>query len=1261
VEEEMVYRFYRKTGVETESCFNVETTEALTSREIETLEWLLAETFEPDLFAGVPFLGDAVEIGPRLNFATAYSTNAVEICRGCGLTKVTRLERSRRVLNRGKPVPHDRMTEMAYSAPLESFELEGVPESVYYVPVLEEGEEALRRENKKLGLGMDDADIAFYERLVRGWKRNPTNVECFQLGQANSEHSRHWVLRGKIVIDGETMPETLFQVIKSTLRANPQGSVIAFSDNSSAIEGWDVEVLVPEFPGQVSGFIRRRERRHAIFTAETHSFPTGKAPRPGAETGTGGRIRDIQATGRGGLVVAGTAGYCVGALALPEGFLPGQQRMPFAADLADPLTILIEASNGCSDYGNKFGEPVIAGFCRSFDQRVYGGERRAWLKPILFSGGIGMMREDHATKGEPEVGMLVVQIGGPAYRIGVGGGGASSMIQGENTAELDFKAVQRGDAEMERKMDRVIRACIEMGEKNPIVSIHDQGAGGPSNVLTELVNPKGGRLEIRNIRSGDKTLSVLELWSAEYQERNALLIRRDRIAEFEAICRAENVGCEILGQVTGDGRIVVHDSLDDSTPVDLDLAEILGDLPQKTFEDTRIVRQLTPFKIPTEPVADLIERIFRQLSVGSKGFLVRKVDRSVTGLVARQQCCGPLQLPVSDMGIIAATALEGAPPGAATSIGEQPIKMLVDIKAGARMAVGEAITNIAGAGIRGIESSKCSVNEMWAAKLPGGIASLYDAVSAARDAFIETGLAIDGGKDSLSMAAKVDGETVQAPPSLVVSLYAAMDDVRVVATPDVKRPGKSTLVFIDLARGKMRLGGSALAQSFGEIGNISPDLDDAPLLGRAFRLLQEFVRDGSVLACHDRSDGGLVTTVIEMIMSAGCGAEISLPDRPDPVEFLFNEELGWVVEIPDQQMEAVLARLVSADVPHLVLGRTKQRDLFVIKKRDNVIVRLLTGDLLIRWERTSDAIEMLQSNPRTATIEALNHATRFSPAYALSFEPQRTSAELLIRGAKPKIAVMREEGSNGDREMTHAFELAGFFPVDVALSHLRAGTTSLDSFRGVAFVGGFSFADVMDSAKGWAGIIRHNPKLADMFLRFRERRNAFSLGVCNGCQLEALLGWIMPDLPDQLMPRFVHNESGRFEQRWLSVRTEKSPSIMMSGMEGSILGIPCAHGEGRLHASPQILARIEEQGLVPLRYVDELGEATTHYPLNPNGSPNGIAGLCSADGRHLALMPHPERAFQLWQWHYLPEEMKQLQASPWLRLFQNAREWCDNN
>ncbi len=1280
--------------IETEVCFYVETTEPLKVEETNMLQWLLSETFKPENLSAKSFLLDPkekdndssfiVEVGPRLNFATSWSTNAVSICHSCGIAKIKRMEKSRRyhvvfisdfqspvstLKSRILPFIHDRMTECPYPESLQTLDIDLKREPVYTVPLMEEGKEALMKTNEEIGLGLDEWDMDYYYDLfTRDIRRNPTNVECFDLGQSNSEHSRHWFFRGRLIIDGKESAETLMNIVKDPFMANPRNSVIAFKDNSSAIRGYAMETILPEKPGKGYAFHLEKLTYHILFTAETHNFPTGVAPFQGSETGTGGRIRDVHATGRGSLAVAGTAAYCVGNLNISGYELPWEDRtLTYPANLATPLEIEIEASNGASDYGNKFGEPLIQGFTRSFGLKMSDGERREWIKPIMFTGGVGQMDARHVEKGEPQKGMLVVKIGGPAYRIGIGGGAASSMIQGENIDELDFSAVQRGDAEMEQKTNRVIRTCVEMGKDNPIISIHDQGAGGNSNVVKEIINPAGASIEIRNILSGDRTLSVLELWGAEYQENDALLLEPEKVNLFKSICEREKVPVSIIGEITGDGFVILCDSIDGSTPVNLELSKVLGKMPQKIFRLERVRPTLESLRLPKGlTVRDALERVLRLLPVGSKRFLTNKVDRSVTGLISQQQCTGPLQLPLSNVAVIAQNHFGKT--GAAISIGEQPVKGLIDPPAMARMSVGEALTNLVWAQVTDIEDIKCSANWMWAAKLPGEGAKLCDAAKALRDMLLELGMAIDGGKDSLSMAAIVpksndSSEIVKSPGTLVISAYVTCTDISRVITPDIKRPGESRLIYIDLGNGRHRLGGSALAHVYGQTGDESPDVEDPALLKRTFQSIQRLISKDLILSGHDRSDGGLITALLEMAFAGNSGLEVSLNvDGIDSVGALFSEELGIVIEYLPGKEDLILKILHEGGLSYQVIGKTVSEK--VIKVKVNPITLLEESMPLLRdrWEETSYRIDRLQANPICVDEERRVIRDRTGPSFKSNHTPEATASALLERNRKPKVAILREEGSNGDREMASAFYQAGFEVWDITITDLMKGDVSLNDFRGVAFVGGFSYADVLGSARGWAGVIRFDPRVYDEFENFYDREDTFSLGVCNGCQLMTLIGWIpWKGIDDKHKPRFIHNLSDRFESRFSTVEILPGPSIMLKGMEESVLGVWIAHGEGRAHfPDHSIMNEVTEKSLAPIRYVDDSGERTEVYPFNPNGSPHGITALCSPDGRHLAMMPHPERTFLKWQWGWMPEKWKaNLKASPWLTMFQNARIWCE--
>ncbi|MFH0783777.1 MAG: phosphoribosylformylglycinamidine synthase [Pseudomonadota bacterium] len=1260
-----VTQLYRQISEDQAFCFHIESKRELSLEETTCLRLILADGFLLDSVKDVPVPQGqrVVEVGPRLNFATAWSSNMVSICKATGLGIITRVERSRRYLiPEGEEIQtfidchHDRMTECHYPAPLTTFETGVVPEPVYEVDLKTYGPEGLTH---LPGISMDERDRnLYYDYFVNRQGRNPTIVEIMDLNNANSEHSRHGFFKGKQVIDGEEMADTLFGLVTATLTANPKGSVIAFKDNSSVIEGYEIKTLIPEKPGIHSPFVPVQTTYHPLLTAETHNFPTGVAPFPGAETGTGGRIRDVQGTGRGGFVIAGTAGYCVGNLHIPGYTLPWEKTFPCPDNLATALDIEIEASNGASDYGNKFGEPLIQGFTRSFDMRLESGERWGFLKPIMFTGGIGQIDARLTEKEAAEKGMLIVQVGGPAYRVGFGGGAASSMLQGENESSLDFNAVQRGDAEMEQKMNRVIRACNEMGDRSIIEVIHDQGAGGPANVLKELVEKSGGRVEIRNIRVGDPTMSVLEIYVAEYQERNGFLIKPENIENFQAICAREKVGCEVLGEVTGDLRFVLHDAHDNTTPVDIELPVLLGNIPQKTFTDARKPFIAAPLKLPADlTVAGALHDVLRLVSVGSKRFLTNKVDRAVTGLIARQQCCGPLQLTVGDVAVVAQSHFGKT--GIATAIGEQSIKMLVDPAAGARMAVGESLTNLVFAEIEDLAQVKCSANWMWAPKLPGEGAAIYDAAKAMAKAMIEIGMAVDGGKDSLSMATMVGDETVKSPRELVVSVYAAVPDIGKVITPDIKKPG-SPLLYLDLGGGRSRMGGSALAQVMGQMGDVSPDLVDGASLKNCFTAVQELIGKGFISAGHDRSDGGLITTLLEMAFSGNCGLDISLAGSGTAFEALFAEELGLVLECRPEHIAEIESILGKAGVPYIQIGTsTPDKEIRLSYNGTKVLDEKMVV-LRSWWEETSYQLERLQINPLCAEAEKANIYERQGPTYYLPFSPEPAPVELLTRANKPKVAILRDEGSNSDREMTSAFYLAGFEPWDVCMNDLLNGSVNLDAFRGLAAVGGFSYADVPDSAKGWASTILFNPRLKKMFEEFYHRPDTFSFGSCNGCQLFGLLGWVPePGLAANRQPRFIRNVSGRFESRWVTVKVERSPAVMLKGMEGLVFGIHVDHGEGFLHFPDQaIFDKVRTGGMAPVVYVDDDAKPTEKYPFNPNGSPEGLAGLCSADGRHLALMPHAERVFLPWQAHYLPEEMKGLQVSPWMQMFRNAYEWC---
>ncbi len=1261
-------------SVKTEFCFYVEISSDLEDRERAILKWLLAETFEPEGFSHETLLETPtiLEVGPRLNFETQFSSSAVTICRNCGIDKVTRLERSiryglqesldkREITSFLGPL-HDRMTQVYYSDPLDSFTSMTKPELMREIPLIEEGIAALEKINIALGLSMDEQDLdIWYNLFVSVLKRNPTDVELFQIGQANSEHCRHGWFKGRHIIDGVELPESPMDIVRSTLTANPKGSRIGFHDNSSSVLGHTIRHLCVSKPGTPSPYhIEVGIPMNPTLTAESHNHPVGIEPFEGADTGGGGRTRDVETPGRGGLVVIGGAGYCTGNPHIPNYEMPWEKDdWQHPANLASPLEIMLRASDGASFYGNCFGEPLVYGFCRTFGMQLPDGYR-SWFKPIMYSVGAGMMRDEHTDKHPPEPDMLVILLGGPGYRIGVGGGSASSMTSGTNTAELDFNSVQRGGPEMENRCDRVIHACIDLGSNNPIESVQDLGAGGTCNAIPEIVDPAGAVIDMEAIPVADPTLSKLEKWGNESQERYALLIRKERLAEFAAICSRENCPFAVVGTITGDGQLVVKDSSDGSIPVNLPLENILGKLPRKTFHHNRTETHLVPLVLPEDlKVREALAYVFRLLSVGSKRHLTNKVDRSVKGKVSQQQCVGFAHLPISDFASRADSYFGIT--GEVVSLGEQPIKGLIDPKAMGRLAVTEALLNMAGSYIDDLSQVKASGNWMWAAKLEGEGPRLIDTALAVRDLMITLGLAIDGGKDSLSMAAKTQSpegktELVKAPGQFIVALYAATSDITCKATADLKTPG-NLLLHINLGNGKYRLGGSALAQTLGQIGNECPDLEDAGQLLATFNAIQTLLMCGLVKSVHDVSDGGLITTLLEMAFAGNSGLKANLTSGQDPLHTLFSEEPGVVIEVSSFSLENVLETLKG--LPVKVIGKVTEvsEGIVIAHNGDTVINEPMVG-LRALWEETSNRLERLQANPDCIAEQEQANDNVCPPPYRLTFNV----LDSRVFASKPKVAIIREEGSNGDREMAASLILAGFDePWDFTVSDLVSGKITLEDFRGVVFPGGFTYGDVLDSAKGWAGTIRFNPKAAEQLERFRRRPDTFSLGVCNGCQLMALLGWVPGfDLPQHEQPRFIRNRSGRFESRFPAVLINESPAIMLKGMAGAILGVWTAHGEGRLHVPEKsLLDQITLSGLAPIRYVDTSGNATCAYPANPNGSPFGIAGLCSEDGRHLAMMPHPERTTLPWQWPWASEEIKWAGKSPWLKMFENAREWCE--
>lgn len=1270
-----MFRLFKGLNSQMEECFNIEAATPLTEEQLRKLRLILADGFIIESVRKNTWIqdkGNLVELGPRMNFATPESTNLATICHACGIPQVTRVERSRRYLltpetDRKTFITdnHDRMTECEYTQSISTFNSGIMPEEVWTIPMMEKGPDALL---DVPGLPFDAHDRQrYYDYFVGKEGRNPTCVEIYDLANADSDHSRHHAFKGKIIIDGKEMPETLMDIAQSTWKANPDNSVIAFYDNASAIRGFDCWTLIPENLGRVSRFTKKKLTYHLLFTAETHNFPSGVAPYPGAETGLGGWIRDAVNAGQGLLVLYALAGYCVGRLCIPGYSLPWEDAFAdfkYPGNLARGLKVAIRASDGVSDYGNCFGVPAKGGFFRSFGARLPSGERVEFVKPIVYVGGGGAIDARHIKKGKAVKGLKIVQIGGPAYNVGFGGGAASSMHQGENEEQLDFNAVQRGDPEMERKSYEVIRACVAMGEDNPLISAHDQGAGGPGNVLKEIVEKSGGKIHIRRINLGDPTLSVLQIWVAEYQERFAFLIHADRINEFQAICDRENVNCEVLGEVTGDGRFTVFDDNNGSAPVDIDLDFVLGDVPQKTFSDVRILPVLKPVELPQGlTLQQALYWVLREPSVACKSWLTDKVDRHVLGRTALQQCVGYLQLPLADCNITALShfGLEGN----VSALGEQPYKLLVNPAAGGRMAVAEMLTNIVWALMTDLRDIKCSANWMWAPKLLGERAAMYDTAVAARDFMIALSIAIDGGKDSLSMATQIHTEAVKSLRQLVIGGYAPCPNITKFVTPDIKRPGDSKLVLVDPSFGQARLGGSALTHVYdGQIGDESPDIEHPHALVEALKLTQEFIRKGIILSGHDRSDGGLIVTLAEMAFGGNCGLDLNIQGIHEIIPQMLAEEAGLVYEIDPKYEDEVLEMLNQAGVLAQVVGQTTSANIVSLEYNNRKELEIPMTTLREWWMETSCQMEALQSNPETAKEKYKNINQAKRPKYFVSFDPKSTAPEIMLRAKEYPTAILRDEGTNGHEEMVSAAYLAGLDPHEVHMTDLISGKATLDDFLFLVTPGGFSHKDVPQSAKGFAAKTIFNEQVFEMHERFRKRPNTLSLGVCNGCQKDTLLGWVpWHGIEPARQPRLETNLSKKFESLWVTLKVLDSPSVLCRSMAGTIIGAWSAHGQGRFYFPDKaILSEVLAKNLVTMAYVDHEGKATQKYPFNPNGSPFAIAGLTSPDGRHTVCMPHPiDRSFRMWQWGWVPEELKGLKDSPWLKIFQNAREWLEKN
>ncbi len=1245
----------------------VETTHALDARERAVLDQLLTygEARLPQAPAGELFL-----VVPRIGTISPWSSKATDIARQCGLPAVLRIERGIAYCvegGRGKrdalaALLHDRMTETVLDAvdAAEQLFRHVEPRPLASVDVLGRGRAALEEANRGMGLALSPDEIDYLLANFRAAGRNPTDAELTMFAQANSEHCRHKIFNASWVIDGKAEEATLFGMIRETERANPQGTVLAYSDNSAIMEGAETARFYPDAAGRY-GF--HREATHTLMKVETHNHPTAISPFPGAATGSGGEIRDEGATGRGAKPKAGLAGFSVSNLRLPDAIQPWEADHGKPGRIASALDIMIEGPIGAAAFNNEFGRPNLAGYFRSFEIEA-AGELRGYHKPIMIAGGVGNISARQSFKEGVPAGAALVQLGGPGMLIGMGGGAASSMDTGANIEDLDFDSVQRGNPEIQRRAQEVIDRCWQLGEANPILSIHDVGAGGLSNALPELAHGagRGARLALRAVPSEEPGMSPREIWCNEAQERYVLAIAPEHMETFRAICERERCPYAVLGEATAEAQLELADERFGNKPVDMDMGVLLGKPPRMLREVRRRVRPLPAFSAKGIELAEACYRVLRHPTVADKTFLISIGDRNVGGLCSRDPFVGPWQTPVADCAVTL-YGFEGYA-GEAYCMGERAPLALIDAPASGRMAVGEALTNLAAAPVE-LARVKLSANWMAAAGHEGEDAALFDTVRAvALELCPALGIGIPVGKDSLSMKTTWEEagrkKEVVAPLSLIVSAFAPCADVRRVLTPQLRLgAGASELLFVDLGVGRNRLGGSILAQVYGQIGNAAPDVD-AQALKNFFNTVQALNADGLLLAYHDRSDGGLFAAACEMAFAAHCGLTLDIGalcsdggDTGAVLAALFAEELGALLQVRAADKAVVLARLNEARLAAHALGAPNESGEVRILRGGRPVFAAKRIELQRAWAEITWHMQTLRDNPQCAREEYDRILDAGDPGLhaVLSFDPaEDIAAPYVAKAARPAVAVLREQGVNGQVEMAAAFDRAGFEAVDVHMSDIIAGRVSLARFKGVAAGGGFSYGDVLGAGEGWAKSILLNARARSEFEAFFARGDVFALGVCNGCQMMSNLQEIIPGA--EHWPRFLKNKSEQFEARFVMVEVQSSPSLFFAGMEGSRLAVATAHGEGRaVFADPAA----ESTALVALRFVDNRGRATETYPANPNGSGAGITGLTTADGRFTILMPHPERVFRSVQQSWHPQGWGE--DSPWMRMFRNARAW----
>ena len=1240
--------------------------------------------------------GDAAEdvrgdltfmVVPRLGTISPWASKATDIVKNCGIEGVLRVERGT-IFNlattatlsddekaAAAAVLHDRMTEsvVAEDFPAEQLfvELEGRPMAT--VALVEEGRPALERANVEMGLALSEDEIDYLTDAFTKIGRNPTDVELMMFAQANSEHCRHKIFNARWTIDGADREETLFGMIRQTHKMAPQGTITAYADNAAIFEGAEVTRLYPR-PGSGNEFGRVFERAdemtHTVFKVETHNHPTAISPFPGASTGSGGEIRDEGATGRGARPKAGLCGFTTSNLNLPElpqGFendtdtVTGEKtdaKYGAPARIATPLSIMTDGPLGGAAFNNEFGRPNILGYFRTFEANV-GGTRYGYHKPIMLAGGIGNIRDDQTKKDVPPAGSLLIVLGGPGMRIGLGGGAASSMTTGSNSEALDFDSVQRGNPEMERRAQEVIDRCWSMGEENPIIAIHDVGAGGLSNAMPELadLSGKGATFDLSQVPVEESGMSPLEIWCNESQERYVIALDPTKIDTFRAFCERERCPFAVLGTITEEAELKLTRP-NDTSAVDMPMEVLLGKAPRMHRDVKHADKALTPFTAEGLDVAKAVKDVLRHPTVASKSFLITIGDRSVGGLVSRDQMVGPWQVPVADCGVT--TLGFETNRGEAMAMGERTPVAVIDAAAASRMAVGEALTNITSADVK-LPEVKLSCNWMAACGTEGEDAKLFDAVKAASDFCCALGISVPVGKDSLSMRTAWDDQgekkSVTSPVSLIVSAAAPVGDVALTVTPEL-RDIPSVMVLADLGCGRARMGGSILAQVAQRFGDTAPDCEDPAMLARFMGTVRTLAAEGAIVAYHDRADGGLASTAAEMMFASRLGMTLdltSLTKDADLFAALFNEELGALMQVPADKVERVVEVMREAGLTSIChfVGEVTKDDTLTIKANDAEVAKLARVDLQKAWTEVSWQIARGRDNPACADSEfaRIERAEDTGLFAKTTFDVNEDIvAPMINTGARPKLAVLREQGVNSQTEMAAAFTRAGFDAYDVHMTDLLTGRADLAEFVGLACAGGFSYGDVLGAGGGWAKTILHNDRMIEMFRTFFNREDTFGLGICNGCQMMSRLRDLIPGASH--WPDFVRNNSEQFEARLVNVEILESPSIFFQGMAGSVMPIVNSHGEGRVQ-----FLRPEDAALVKMaaRYVDPTGAATEVYPYNPNGSKGGLTSVTTEDGRFTIMMPHPERSHRAQQLSWHPAEWTD--ASGWMRMFRNARRW----